>query len=124
MSALDGVAHDLPALVRADAVSHRAAAIGFDWDDAAGARAKVIEELAEVDAADGAAERLDEIGDLLFAIVNWARKLGIDPEAALRGANAKFEKRFRAMEDMAGDAFVGLTLDEKEALWVKAKRQD
>jgi len=56
-------------------------------------------------------------------VVNWARKLGIDPEAALRSANAKFEKRFRAMEDMAGEAFTGLTLDEKEALWVQAKRR-
>ena len=58
---------------------------------------------------------------MLFAVVNWARKLDIDPEAALRRANRKFENRFRAMEDMAGDAFVGLSLDDKEALWQKAK---
>ncbi len=60
---------------------------------------------------------------LTLAVVNWARKLGIDPEAALRGANTKFEKRFRAMEDLAGEAFDGLTLDEKEALWAKVKAQ-
>ena len=75
----------------------------------------------EVREATSDAHRFEELGDLLFAVVNWARKLGIDPEAALRTANGKFEKRFRAMEDMAGDAFAGLSLDEKEALWVRAK---
>ena len=70
-----------------------------------------------------AEHQAEEIGDLLFAVVNWARKLGIDPEAALRQANAKFERRFRAMEGKAGDAFPGLSLDQKEALWVQAKRE-
>ncbi len=121
MSALDGVPEDQPALRRADAISRRAAAIGFDWDDATGARAKVIEELAEVDAAATPAERLDELGDLLFAIVNWARKLGIEPEAALHQATTKFERRFRAMEDEAGDGLPGLTLDQMEALWQRVK---
>jgi ATP diphosphatase len=88
VSALDGVEQDQPALARADAISRRAAATGFDWDDAAGARAKVVEEMAEVDAADSLAERTDEIGDLLFALVNWARKLGVEPEAALHQATA------------------------------------
>ena len=123
MSALDGIEQDQPALRRADAVSRRAAATGFDWDDAAGARAKVIEELAEVDAAESPAERTDEIGDLLFALVNWARKFGIDPEAALHQATAKFERRFRAMENEAGAGLPGLTLDQMETLWQAVKRQ-
>jgi ATP diphosphatase len=121
VSALDGVPEDQPALRRADAISRRAAAIGFDWDDATGARAKVIEELAEVDAAATPAERLDELGDLLFAIVNWARKLGIEPEDALHQATAKFERRFRAMEEEAGDGLPDLTLDQMEALWQRVK---
>jgi ATP diphosphatase len=123
VSALDGISEDQPALARADAISHLAAAIGFDWDDANGARAKVIEEMAEVDTADTLSERADEIGDLLFAIVNWARKLGIDPEAALHQATTKFERRFRAMESQAGNGLPGLTLDQMEQLWQAVKRQ-
>ncbi len=123
MSALDGVSEDQPALARADAISHLAAAIGFDWDDATGARLKVIEEIAEVDAAASPAERTDEIGDLLFALVNWARKLGVEPEAALHQATTKFEHRFRAMEAEAGDGLPGLTLDQMEQLWQAVKRQ-
>ncbi|MET0375483.1 MAG: nucleoside triphosphate pyrophosphohydrolase [Rhizorhabdus sp.] len=120
-SALAGVASALPALLRAEKLQKRAARTGFDWPDPAGALAKIDEEIAEVSEAVSPEHQAEELGDLLFAVVNWARKLGIDPEAALRSANAKFEKRFRAMEDMAGDAFSGLTLDEKEALWTKAK---
>jgi nucleoside triphosphate diphosphatase len=86
-----------------------------------GARAKIDEELAEVEAATTGEEREEEIGDLLFAVVNWARKQGVDPEAALRSANAKFERRFKAMEAEAGEAFAGLDLDGKEALWQSAK---
>jgi len=122
-SALAGVAFALPALLRAEKLQKRAARTGFDWPDPAGALAKIEEEIAEVSQAGSAEHRAEEMGDLLFAVVNWARKLGIDPEAALRSANAKFEKRFRAMEDMAGEAFTGLTLDEKETLWVQAKRR-
>ena len=122
VSALEGVALGLPALLRAEKLQKRAARTGFDWPDASGARAKIDEELAEVEAARTHEEREEEIGDLLFAVVNWARKQGVDPEAALRGANAKFEQRFRAMEAEAGEAFAGLDLDGKEALWVKAKR--
>ena len=120
-SALHGVALGLPALLRAEKLQKRAARTGFDWPDPAGARAKIDEELAEVETAVDAAHREEEIGDLLFATVNWARKLGIDPEAALRAANAKFERRFRAMEEVAGDAFADLDLDAKEALWIEAK---
>jgi len=123
VSALDGISEDQPALARADLISHLAAATGFDWDDPAGARAKVIEEMAEVDAADGLHERADEIGDLLFAVVNWARKLGVDPEAALHQATTKFERRFRAMEDKAGTGLPGLTLEQMEELWQAVKRQ-
>jgi ATP diphosphatase len=122
VSALDGISEDQPALARADLISRLAAATGFDWDDADGARAKVVEEMAEVDAANDLHERADEIGDLLFAVVNWARKLGIDPEAALHQATTKFERRFRAMEAEAGEAFAGLSLDQMEALWQRAKR--
>lgn len=120
-SALDGVAIGLPALLRAEKLQKRAARTGFDWPDPSGARAKIDEELAEVETASDET-RTEEVGDLLFAVVNWARKLDIDPEAALRAANAKFDRRFRAMEDAAGDAFAGLSLDDKEALWIDAKR--
>jgi nucleoside triphosphate diphosphatase len=123
VSALDGISEDQPALARADLISRLAAATGFDWDDPEGARAKVIEEMAEVDAADGLHERADEIGDLLFAVVNWARKLGVDPEIALHQATSKFERRFRAMEAEAGPGLPGLTLDQMETLWQSAKRR-
>ena len=121
--ALDGVAIGLPALLRAEKLQKRAARTGFDWPDVDGPRAKVIEEIAEIDAA-SPAEREEEIGDLLFAVVNWARHLGVDAEAALRAANAKFERRFKAMEAEAGDAFAGLDLDAKEELWLSAKRTE
>src|SRR3954463_15638737 len=120
-SALAGVARALPALLRAEKLQKRAARTGFDWPDPSGARAKIDEELAEVEAAATPEEVEEEIGDLLFAVVNWARKQGVDPEAALRAANAKFERRFKAMEAEAGEAFAGLDLDGKEALWASVK---
>ncbi|WP_439538374.1 nucleoside triphosphate pyrophosphohydrolase [Sphingomonas sp.] len=119
--ALDGVAIGLPALTRAEKLQKRAARTGFDWTDPADARAKIDEELAEVESATSDDHRAEEIGDLLFATVNWSRKLGIDPEAALRAANAKFERRFRAMEAKAGDTFASLSLAEQEDLWVAVK---
>ncbi len=119
-SALSGVALALPALLRAEKLQKRAARVGFDWPDASGPRAKVIEEIAEIDAD----PCVEEIGDLLFAVVNWSRHLGFDPEAALRRANAKFERRFRAMEEKAGDGFAKLTLDEKEVLWTRVKIEE
>ena len=118
---LSGVATALPALMRADKIQRRAARVGFDWPDAAGPRAKIAEELAEFTAATSAAERTDEGGDLLFAVVNLLRHEGVDPEAALRSANAKFERRFASMEAMAGDAFAGIDLAAKEQLWNAAK---
>lgn len=121
-SALGGVALGLPALARAEKLQKRAARVGFDWPDAAGPRAKIDEELAEVEAAADVDARAEEIGDLLFSVVNWARHLGVDAEAALRAANGKFEQRFRAMETAAGDAFAGLDLAGKEALWQSVKQ--
>jgi ATP diphosphatase len=119
-SALAGVALGLPALSRADKLQKRAARVGFDWPDAAGPLAKVFEEIDEVREAQ-AETVAEEIGDLLFAVTNWARHLGIDPEAALRAGNAKFERRFRAIEGQAGDAFADMTLEQKEALWQSVK---
>lgn len=118
-SALAGVALGLPALMRAEKLQKRAARTGFDWPDAEGPLAKVHEEIAEVQAATSTAHREEEVGDLLFAVVNWARHLGVDPEVALRSANAKFERRFRTIE--VADGFSAMTLDEMEAEWVKAK---
>ncbi|MFN7174461.1 MAG: nucleoside triphosphate pyrophosphohydrolase [Thermaurantiacus tibetensis] len=118
-SALDGVAKALPALLRADKLSRRAARTGFDWPDAEGAKAKLLEEMAELEAAADPAARAEEAGDLLFAAVNWLRKLGVEPEAALRAACDKFEARFQAIEMASG--FVRLPLAEKERLWQAAK---
>src|SRR6476659_2822676 len=118
-SALAGVALALPALERAAKLQHRAARTGFDWPDVSGPRAKVDEELAELDAETEHHRKLEELGDLLFAVVNLARHLNVEPETALREANRKFEQRFRAIEQEPG--FEDLSLDEKEALWVRAK---
>jgi ATP diphosphatase len=118
-SALAGVALALPALERAAKLQRRAARVGFDWLDPSGPRAKIDEELAELDAETDHQRKLEELGDLLFAVVNLARHLHIEPEAALREANGKFEKRFRAIEDAPG--FAQMSLDEKEELWAAVK---
>ena len=118
-SALAGVALALPALERAAKLQRRAARTGFDWPDASGPRAKIDEELAELEQESDHQRMLEEMGDLLFAVVNFSRHLNIEPEAALREANRKFEKRFRAIEQEPG--FSDLTLDEKEELWRQAK---
>ncbi len=127
-SVLDGVALAFPALLRAAKLSRRAARIGFDWPDARGVIAKIREEIAELEAeiAIGAGkERLeDEVGDLLFAAANLARKLDIEPETALRRATAKFERRFRRVERLAADRGVGRDLDALEALWQEVKREE
>ena len=119
-SALAGVALALPALERAAKLQRRAARTGFDWPDRSGPRAKIDEELAELDAETDHQRKLEELGDLLFAVVNLARHLNIEPEAALREANRKFEQRFRAIEKAPG--FAAMSLDEKEELWSAAKK--
>ena len=118
-SALAGVANALPALDRAAKLQRRAARTGFDWPDESGPRAKIDEELEELDRESDPHRRQDELGDLLFAVVNLARHLNIDAEEALRQANRKFESRFRQIEKMPG--FETMSLEEKEALWRKAK---
>lgn len=118
-SVLAGVALALPALERAAKLQKRAARTGFDWPDVEGPRAKILEELEEVAAATNDDEREEEVGDLLFSVVNLARFLKINPEEALRKANAKFERRFRAIETAPG--FAGMTLDEQEQLWTARK---
>ena len=118
-SALAGVALALPALERAAKLQRRAARTGFDWPDPTGPRAKIDEELAELDRETEIKARTEELGDLLFAVVNLARHLNVDAEEALRQANRKFEARFRQIETAPG--FADLSLDDKEALWVAAK---
>lgn len=120
-SALAGVALSLPALLRAQKLQSRAARVGFDWPDVAGPRGKIIEELAEVEAATSELERAEEIGDLLFAVVNYARHLGVDSEGALRAANDKFARRFAGIEDRVGGSLTGLSLDTLEAHWQAVK---
>jgi ATP diphosphatase len=135
-SAIADVPLALPALTRAVKLGRRAARVGFDWADASQVRPKVIEELAELDAALGeraaeardaaapAAEMVEEYGDLLFALANWGRHLRIDPEAALRAANRKFERRFRHMETLARERSLdlrALSAQTWEALWSEAK---
>ena len=119
-SALDGVAKALPGLLRAQKLQKRAARVGFDWPDAEGPKEKIFEEIQELESA-SLETRKEEAGDLLFAAVNLVRAYGIDAEEALRGANIKFERRFRAMEDLAGAGFADLTLDQQEALWQAVK---
>src|SRR3954470_21913574 len=119
-SALAGVALALPALERAAKLQRRAARVGFDWPDTSGPRSKIDEELAELDAETDHHRMLDELGDLLFAVVNLARHLNVEPETALREANRKFERRFRAIENTPD--FMEMTLDEKEELWAAAKK--
>ncbi|MGC9319628.1 MAG: nucleoside triphosphate pyrophosphohydrolase [Armatimonadota bacterium] len=124
-SALDGIPPAMPALQRAHKLQKRAARVGFDWDGIEGPRAKIDEELAEVDDAE-AAELEDEIGDLLFAVVNLARFLGVEPEGALRGANARFTRRFKAIERAGGGAerLREMDLEQMDELWEQAKAEE
>ena len=127
-SVLEGVPKALPALTRAAKLGRRAARVGFDWPDAREVRSKVLEELKEIDEAQQppseAAAISEELGDLLFSIVNWSRHLQVDAEAALRAANAKFERRFSRMESLAAErdlALERLSAAEWDALWREAK---
>ena len=128
-SALDGVGVGMPALTRAVKLQRRAARVGFDWPNVEPVLDKIDEEIAEVCVAmgEGPARIEDEIGDLLFAVVNLARKLDTDPEKALRGASRKFERRFRRVETLLteqGKLPGTASLDEMEALWVTAKTEE
>jgi len=128
--ALDGAPLALPALSRAMKLQEKASKVGFDWNDVHAVLDKIKEEVAEVEAeiVEGSAQALSsEAGDLLFAAVNLLRHLKIDPEAALRSANAKFERRFAHIEDRlaeAGQTPEGVSLDEMEQLWAEAKAQE
>lgn len=136
--ALDGVIAGLPALTRALKLQRRAAQVGFDWTETIDILDKIEEEIGELRvelrAAGTAAcrgpahDRVgEELGDLLFALVNLARRLEVDPEGAVRGANAKFDRRFRRIEELLGQQGrtpAGSTLDEMEALWCQAKREE
>jgi MazG family protein len=132
---LDGVASGLPALTRAEKLQRRTARVGFDWPEAAPVLDKLDEEIAELRAE--MTDRPDpgrvdeEIGDLLFTVVNLARHLGVDPEGSLRRAGRKFERRFRRMEEIAGEEGSGdgqqplpTSLEDLEALWGRVKAEE
>jgi MazG family protein len=126
-SVLDDVPIGLPSLARAEKLAKRAATIGFDWPDAAAVKAKVTEEMAELEAATSQADRHEEMGDLLFAIANLARHLGIDPEAALRDANAKFTRRFHYVEERARADAVPIAeagLERLDGYWNEIRASD
>ncbi|WP_018954373.1 nucleoside triphosphate pyrophosphohydrolase [Thioalkalivibrio sulfidiphilus] len=127
---LDGVALALPALTRAVKLQKRAARVGFDWDGPGPVLDKVLEEFeeirAEIEAEAPEARLRDEVGDLLFSVANLARHLGVDPEAALRGTNARFEHRFRFMEQALaaqGRRLEDADLQELDGLWEQAKQK-
>jgi MazG family protein len=123
-SVMDGISPGLPALLHAEKLQKRAAKVGFDWPDAAPVAEKVREELNELSVA-AAADHEEELGDVLFSVVNLARKLKINPETALSRATRKFETRFRAVEQLAlarSLEMEQMTLPELDALWAEVKR--
>jgi len=126
-SALDGVARGLPGLTRAEKLQKRAARVGFDWPETSQVFDKIDEEISEIKEEmknGGPPERFeDEIGDLLFVVVNLARHLKVDPESALRHANAKFEYRFHQVEAAFPKGLDGVSLDKMEAAWQAAKKR-
>lgn len=124
-SVLDGIPVALPALTRAEKIQKRAAQVGFDWPDIGGVLDKIEEEIAELKSADTAKHSEEEFGDLLFSLVNYARRANIDPETALRNATEKFERRFRGVEKRtaaAGKTVAQTSLDELEAHWQAEKQ--
>jgi ATP diphosphatase len=126
--ALDGVPVSMTALTRAQKLQEKAAKVGFDWTNAKDVLAKIAEEAAEIEPVlDDREAAAEEIGDLLFAAVNLARHADVDAESALRSANAKFERRFRSIEDALdaeGRSPKDASLDEMEALWTAAKKRE
>jgi nucleoside triphosphate diphosphatase len=130
-SALDGVSTALPALTRAQKLQRRAARVGFDWPDLPPILDKIVEEIDELrhelDAGADRARIADEVGDLLFSVVNLARRIDTDPEQALRGACRKFDRRFRRVETLLaerGTSAQQASLDEMETQWEKAKAEE
>jgi tetrapyrrole methylase family protein/MazG family protein len=126
-SALDGISPSMPALAASQEMQERAANVGYDWPALEGVLDKIVEELAELRAATSPEERREEFGDLLMVLVNVARKLGIESEGALRGANDKFRRRFRSVERQAaerGVALRDLDFDALDELWDQAKLED
>ena len=121
-SAVAGVALALPALKRAEKIQKRAARVGFDWPDADGPKAKIDEEIGEIERAETDEDRAGEVGDLIFAVVNYARHLGVNPETALREATSRFETRFRKVEEIADKPLNEMNIYELEALWQLAKK--
>ena len=125
-SILAGVPRQMPALGYSQAVQRRVAQVGFDWEDVDGVIEKLAEEIGEFKSAASREEKEQEFGDLLFTLVNIARRLGIDPESALREANRKFYQRFTFMEDIClkrGLNFADLSFDQQNELWEEAKKK-
>jgi MazG family protein len=129
-SVLEDPGHAIPALLSAFQIGRKVSTYGFDWPDAAGVLAKVREETGELEAAvsDANAEGIqEELGDLMFSLANLSRKFGVNPELALRKANAKFVRRFRALEDeirSSGKDFCKMSLEEMDAIWDRHKARD
>ena len=124
-SALDGVPRGLPGLAKAQKMQSKAARVGFDWPDAGGPLEKVKEEITELEQAESGEKLAEEIGDLLFSVVNFARKSKLDAEELLQAANRKFSDRFRKMEALAasrGLKLASLTLSEMDQLWNEVKQ--
>ncbi|VAW04410.1 Nucleoside triphosphate pyrophosphohydrolase MazG, partial [hydrothermal vent metagenome] len=123
-SVLDGVALALPALLRAQKIQKRAARVGFDWKEMGPVKAKLLEELEEVEQAETPEDVHEEIGDLLFATVNLARHKDIDAEKALRDATNKFSRRFNEVERQAGQQIADVSLERLEEYWQRAKNAE
>ncbi|MEW5989411.1 MAG: MazG family protein, partial [Chloroflexota bacterium] len=124
-SLLDNIPSSLPALARAQKIQERVRKIGFDWPDVSGVVAKVEEEMAELKRAASAEERAAEMGDLFFALVNWARWLGVDAETALRESNLRFGRRFRQVEQLAAERGLDIAqmdLPALDRLWDEVKQ--
>jgi len=123
-SVLQGLPRSMPALVKAYRMQEKVAAVGFDWDTAGEAFAKVKEELREFEEAETAIDKIDEFGDLLFALINYARKSGINPDDALEKTNMKFKGRFELIEKRAAESGLNLnemTLAQMDEIWEEAK---